>query len=104
MVLSQESIENLKNYIKSNNVVFQAYGELIEVADDEHVDERTILLEYVNKASSVEIYKKGDPFIQEPFEDLSNWSTEDDKLFLLETIGVLVCIPSKEATSKNIIL
>lgn len=103
MKLSQESIQNLKNYAISNCVVYQAYGDLIEVADDVHTDERISLLGHFDKASSVEVYKKGDSFIQEPFEDLDKWSTEEDILFLLETIGVLICIPKKEALSNNII-
>lgn len=46
MKLSQKSIQNLKTYAISNCVIYQAYGDLIEVADDEHTDERTSLMEY----------------------------------------------------------
>ena len=41
--------------------------------------------------------------VNEPFEDLDNWATGDYALFLLETIGILICIPLKLATAHNLL-
>lgn len=97
MKLDIESTKKLLDYIKSNEVVYQTYGGLIEVANDSNIDNRSELIDFINQADCVEVYYKDDTFIQEPFEDLNNWATKDDVFFLLQIAGVLICIPKKEA-------
>lgn len=95
--------EKLTNYIESNEVVYQVCGELIEVSNDENQDNRQALLEHLTNASNIVVYEKGKPFIHNAFEDLDNWSTSDDVLFLLETVGVLLCMPQSDAIEQGLI-
>lgn len=103
MKLDIESTKKLLDYIKSNEVVYQTYGGLIEVSNDSNIDNRSELINFINRADSVEVYHKDDTFIQEPFEDLNNWATKDDIFFLLQIAGVLLCIP-KQLVTENAIL
>jgi len=102
MTLSKIAQTNLLNYIQNNEVVYQVFGELVEVSNDENVQNKESLILDFNNASSVEVYQKGDNFIHEPFVDLDNWATENDTLYLLETIGTLICIPTESAIANNI--
>lgn len=95
MKLDIESTKKLLDYIKSNEVVYQTNCGLIEISNDSNIDNRNELIDLFNRADSVEVYHKDDTFIQEHFEDLNNWATKDDVLFLLEVVGVLICIPYK---------
>lgn len=97
MKLDIESTKKLLDYIKSKEVVYQAYGDLIEVANDDNLANRNEIVDLFNIAESIEVYHKDDAFIQEPFEDMNNWATNDDVLFLLLNIGVLICVPKREA-------
>lgn len=103
MKLDIESTTKLLDYIKSNEVVYQTYGGLIEVANDSNKNNRSELIDFINRADSVEVYHKDDTFIQEPFADLNNWATKDDMFFLLQIAGVLLCIP-KQLVIENAIL
>lgn len=103
MKISQTSRQNLLRYIKNNEVVYQVYGELIEVSNVENIDNRNTLIEYFNQSSSIEMYSKDDEYIREPFNDLNNWATDDDVLFLLEGPGVMICIPKKETVENHLI-
>lgn len=96
--------ELLQEYIKKNEVVYQVCNDLVEVSNEENKDNRQILLGYFDKTSSIEIYEKGASFIHEPFEELDNWATKDDVLFLLEIIGILICIPRNIALSAGLIV
>lgn len=96
-------LERLKQFVKYNEVVYQVCNELTEVSNEENIENRKVLLRYFDKASSVELYEKGSSFIHEPFEDIDNWATKDDVLFLLEIIGVLICIPRNVALSVGLI-
>lgn len=89
--------EYLKNYIKCNEAVYQVSGELIEVSNDGNFDNRQALLEYISNASNITSYEKGAFLIHNAFEELDNWATVDDVLFLLEPSGVLLCIPRKDS-------
>lgn len=100
---SIENIDTLREYVKENEVVFQAFGNLIEVANESEKESREELLSYFNDASSVEIYKKGHWFIKDEFADLNRWATKDDVLFLLQNIGVLICVPKQHAIEKKLI-
>lgn len=97
------SKDKLREYVKQNEVVFQSYGDLIEVANEAEKENKEALLSYFDDASSVEVYAKGDWYIKEEFADLEGWATEDDVLFLLQNIGVLICVPKKLALDNNLI-
>ena len=58
MKISQNSKKNLLRYIKNNEVVYQVYGELVEVSNDDNIDNRNALIEYFNQSSSIELYTK----------------------------------------------
>ena len=88
--------DKLRDYVKKNEVVFQAWGNLVELANEVEKDNKKKLLAYFDDASSVEVYTKGHCFIQDEFSELDRWATEDDMLFLLQNIGVLICVPKKE--------
>ena len=87
--------DTLREYVKENEVVFQAFGSLVEVANEVEKENREELLSYFDIASSVEVYQKGHRFIKDEFADLNEWATEDDVLFLLQNIGVLICVQKK---------
>ena len=95
--------ENLRTYITNNEVIFQAFGNLVEVANEAEKENREELLAYFDDASSVEVYQKGHWFIKDEFADLNGWATDDDVLFLLQNIGVLICVPKKEALNNKLI-
>lgn len=104
MQLTKGNIDNLKNYIENNEVVYQVCDELIEVSNSENLENRKSLLEYFKHVNSVEVFQKGASFIHEPFEELDNWATQEDCLLLLQIIGVLICIPRKTAVDAKIVL
>ena len=74
--------DSLREYVKRNEVVFQAFGDLVEVANEAEMENREELLAYFDDASSVEVYPKGHKFIKDEFADLDGWATDDDVLFL----------------------
>ena len=49
--------DKLRNYVKQNEVVFQAFGELMEVANETEKENKEALLSYFDDASSVEVYQ-----------------------------------------------
>ena len=93
----------LREYVMRNEVVFQAFGNLVEVANEAEKENREELLAYFDDASSDEVYQKGHWFIKDEFADLDGWATDDDVLFLLQNIGVLICVPKKLALDNNLI-
>lgn len=95
--------ENLRAYIIKNEVIFQAFGDLVEVANEVEKENREKLLAYFDDASSVEVYPKGHWFIKDEFADLDGWARDDDVLFLLQNIGVLICVPKKLALDNKLI-
>lgn len=103
MKLSDQAINEFRNYIMKNDVVYQRYGELMEVSNDGEESNRTSLLKDLDNACCVEIYHKSDKFITEDFHDIDAWSKDDDVLFLIEAIGTLVCIPKKIAIKHSMI-
>lgn len=88
--------DKLREYVQENEVVFQAFGDLVEVANEAEKENKEALLSYFDDASSVEVYAKGHWSIKEEFVELNDWATEDDVLFLLQNIGVLICVPKDE--------
>ena len=82
--------DTLREYVMRNEVEFQAFGNLVEVANEAEKENREELLAYFDDASSVEVYQKGHLFIKDEFADLDGWATEDDVLFLLPEFKLAV--------------
>ena len=82
--------DTLREYVMRNEVVFQAFGNLVEVANDAEKENREELLAYFDDASSVEVYQKGHWFIKDEFADLDGWATDDDVMFLLPDFKLAV--------------
>ena len=93
----------LRRYIEQNEVVYQFCGELMEVSNDKEKVNKETLLGYFRRANCVEIYTKHDSFVANNWPELSSWSTDDDVLFLLDGVGVMICIPKKKAIANNLI-
>lgn len=93
----------LRRYIEQNEVVYQFCGELMEVSNDKEKENKETLLGYFRRANRVEIYTKHDSFVANNWTELSSWSTDDDVLFLLDGVGVMICIPKKKAIANNLI-
>lgn len=93
----------LRTYIETNEVVYQFSGELMEVANDTEKENKEHLLGYFRRANRVEIYKKHDRWAKDGWPELTDWSTDNDVLFLLDGVGVMICIPQKEALANNLI-
>lgn len=104
MTLQPYEIHNLRLYIENNEVVFQAVGELVEVANAAEEANKAALLSYFDNATSVEFFTKGHSFIKDEFADLDGWATDDDVLFLLQNIGVLICVPKQHAIENKLIV
>lgn len=64
----------LKKYISSNEVVYQTFGGLIEVSNDNEKENKDNLLSYLDSSSNIEVYAKDYFFIKEDFEELNDWS------------------------------
>ena len=93
----------LQAYVEANEVVYQFCGELMEVSNGTEKENKETLLDYFRRANRVELYTKHDRWAKDGWPELTDWSTDDDVLFLLDGIGVLICIPKKEALANNLI-
>ena len=93
----------LQAYVEANEVVYQFCGELMEVSNDTEKENKETLLDYFRRANRVELYTKHDRWAKDGWPELADWSTDDDVLFLLNGIGVMICIPKKEAVKKHLI-
>ena len=103
MKLTTDIKEKLQYYISNNEVVWQFCGDLVEVSNDTEKENKEALLGYCRTANRIEVYDKHNSFVKEGWSDLADWSTDDDVLFLLDGIGVLICIPRKLAVENNLI-
>lgn len=97
------SKDNLLDFVKNNEVVYQPFGDLVEVANTKETENREALIEYLKQAASVEVFPKGHWFIKNDFAELDGWSTDEDVLFLLQPIDVLICVPQKNARGNNLL-
>ena len=95
--------DTLREYVKENEVVYQFCGDLMEVSNDIEKENKETLLGYFRSANCVEVYTKHDSLAKKGWTELADWSTDDDVLFILDGVGVLICIPKKEATANNLI-
>lgn len=103
MKASKNIVSQLLNYVSNNEVVYQFCGELMSVSNDSEKENKKTLLDYFFGANRVEVYDKHEEFVAENWTELADWSTEEDVLFLLDGIGVLICIPKKEAIANDLI-
>lgn len=104
MKLITDIKENLQYYINHNEAVYQFCGELIEVSNETMQKNKNALLDSFNRANLIEMYGKHTSFVKDGWPELTEWSTDDDVLFLFDGIGVLICIPQKEALDNNLIV
>ena len=93
----------LRRYIEQNEAVYQFCGELMEVSNDIEKENKETLLGFFRKANRVEAYTKQDRWAKDGWPELTGWSTDDDMLFLLDGVGVMICIPKKVALANNLI-
>lgn len=97
------TVNTLYDYVNQNEVVFQSIGNLVEVANEVERENRKELLSYFNAESGVEAFSKGHCSIKNDFPELAEWATEEDVLFLLRGVGVLICVPKRMAADNNLI-
>lgn len=96
-------VDKLRNYVEHNEVVWQFCGELVEVSNDNEKENKDALLGYFRTANRIEVYDKHTSFVMDNWSELADWATDDDVLFLLDGIGVLICIPKKSAIENTLI-
>lgn len=94
----------LRRYIEQNEVVYQFCDELMELSNDTEKASKKTLLQYFHRANCVKVYTKYDSWAKDGWPELADWSTDDDILFLLDGVGVMICIPKKEAIANNLIV
>lgn len=103
MTINQTSKQDLSRYIKNNGMVYQVYDELIEVSNDTEKENQETLLGYFGGDNLVEVYTKHSRWAKDGWSKLSDWATGDDVLFLLDGVGVMICISKKEAVENNLV-
>ena len=77
--------ENLQYYINNNEDIYHFCGELIEKSNEAMQKNKDELLDYFKRANQILVY------------------TDDDVLFLLDGVEVMICIQSKSALDNNLI-
>lgn len=77
-------------------------GELVEVSNDTEKENKGTLIRYLRRANRVEVYTKQDRWAKDGWSELADWSTDDDVLFLLDGVGVMICIPKKESVENHL--
>lgn len=102
-MINKITADILQKYVETNEVVYQFCGELMEVSNDIEKENKETLLGYFRRANRVEVYTKQDRWAKDGWPELTGWSTDDDMLFLLDGVGVMICIPKKEALANNLI-
>ena len=93
----------LQKYVEANEVVFQFCGELMNISNDAEKENKETLLGFFYRANRVEVYTKQDRWAKDGWPELADWSTDDDVLFLLDGVGVMICIPKKDALDNHLI-
>lgn len=104
MKLITDIKKKLQYYINNNEVVYQFCGELVEVSNETMLKKKNALLDSFKRVNLIEMYGKHNSFLKDGWPELTEWSTDDDVLFLLDGIGMLICIPQKEALDNNLIV
>ena len=84
---SKITADTLRTYVEANEVVQQFCGELMKVSNDTEKENKETLLGYFRRANRVEVYTKHDRWAKDGWSELTDWSTDDDVLFLLDGVG-----------------
>lgn len=74
----------------------------MEVSNDIEKENKETLLGCFRRANRVEVYIKQDRWATDGWSELADWSTDDDVLFLLDGVGVMICIPKKESVENHL--
>lgn len=86
-----------------DNFDVENFGKSDTRFDDAEKGDKETLLGFFRRAKRVEVYTKHDRWAENVWSELANWSTYDDVLFLLDGVGMLICIPNREAITNNLI-
>lgn len=100
---SKITTDSLRTYVEANEVVYQFCGELMEVSNGTEMEQIETILGYFPEVRRVEVYTKHDKLAKDSWPELSKWAKDDDVLFLLDGIDMLICIPKKKALANNLI-
>lgn len=103
MKLITDIKEKLQYYINNNEVVYQFCGELVEVSNETMQKNKNALLDSFKRVNLVKIYNKHNSFAKNGCPELTDWSTDDNGLFLLYGVRVLTCISKKATLDNNLI-
>ena len=101
-MITNITADKLQKYVETNEVVFQFCGELVEASNDTEKENKETLIRYLRRANRVEVYTKQDRWAKDGWSELADWSTDDDVLFLLDGVGVMICIPKKESVENHL--
>lgn len=85
MKVTTDIKEKLQYYINNNEDVYQFCDELVEMSNDAMLKNKEELLDYFKRANQILVY------------------ADDDVLFLLYGLEVLICIQRKSAFDNNLI-
>ena len=101
-MITNITVDILQKYVETNKAVCQFCGKLVEVSNDTEKENKETLLRYLRRGDCVEVYTKQDRWATDGWSELADWSTDDDVLFLLDGVGVMICIPKKESVENHL--
>lgn len=104
MKLTTNIKDKLQYYISNNEVVYQFCGEVVKTSNETAQKNKKELLGYFKRANLILVYDKNSNFVRSGWSELTDRATDDDVLFLLDGVGVLICISPKEALANNLIV
>lgn len=104
MKLTTNIKDKLQYYINNNEVVYQFCGEVVKTSNETTQKNKKELLGYFKRANLILVYDKNSNFVRGGWPKLTDRATDDDVLFLLDGVGVLICISPKEALANNLIV
>lgn len=91
----------LIDYITNNEVVYQKAYALIDVSNQNNPEQQNELSAIIHDCEEELTLDVRENMLGTPFEELAEWSNENDSLILIED-KVLMCIPNKDLNSVNI--
>lgn len=95
--------EKLQYYINNNEVVCQFRSELVEASNETTQVNKNAGPDYFNRVKPIEVYGNHHSFTRDNWSELTDWVTNDDFLFLLDCVGMMIRTPKKEVLTNNII-
>ena len=103
MKLTTDMKEKLQYYINNNEVVCQFRSELVEASNETTQENKNAGPDYFNRVKPIEVYGKHHSFTRDNWSELTDWVTNDDFLFLLDCVGMMIRTPKKEVLTNNIL-